>query len=225
MKLIVGLGNPGSEYQNTRHNAGFMVLDRLAEQSASGMSWRGQFQGMAITADIVPGVRTVLLKPTTYMNRSGQAVAEALRFYKLDPSEDVLVVVDDLALPCGHIRARANGGAGGHNGLSSIEQLLGTSGYPRLRIGIDEKGLSNQVDYVLGRFTEDQFDRVRPAIDQATELCRCWVSDGIDTAMNRFNTPSPKKPKKAKSEINQEDSEPAELDAPARANETETQAK
>ncbi|MEM1164769.1 MAG: aminoacyl-tRNA hydrolase [Planctomycetota bacterium] len=214
MKLIVGLGNPGSEYEHTRHNAGFMVLDRLVRRldaSAGGGIWRGQFQGLCQSGDLSPGVRVVLLKPTTYMNRSGQSVAEAVRFYKLDPGEDLIVITDDIALPVGSIRARPGGGDGGHNGLKSVTHLLGTDQYPRLRFGVDAVRTAgenaNQVDYVLGRFTDAQRDLVEPAIEHAADLCVCFAEQDLSEAMNRFNTKKQKKPRAAEPAATEDDSE------------------
>src|SRR5262245_61889448 len=133
MKLIVGLGNPGPEYDDTRHNVGFVVLDRLARRFAPGAIARSKFQGAVIETSL-GDEKVLLLKPLTYMNRSGQSIAEAVGFYKIDSATDLLVLVDDTALPCGVIRVRGEGSAGGHNGLEDIEQKLGTSQYPRLRI-------------------------------------------------------------------------------------------
>ena len=186
MKLIVGLGNPGANYQMTRHNVGFEVLDRLARRHAPGAIARGRFHGTTLDADI-DGERCLLLKPTTFMNRSGQAVAEAVAFYKLSPSDDLLVIVDDVALPCGQIRVRAEGGAGGHNGLADVQEKLGTESYARLRIGIDQPGQIPQSDYVLGRFRPDQWSLVDPAINDAAEAAACWAQRGVHEAMNRFN--------------------------------------
>src|SRR5687767_14862872 len=186
MKLIVGLGNPGPEYDNTRHNVGFVVLDRLARRHAPGAIARSKFHGAMIDASF-NDEKVVLLKPLTYMNRSGQSVAEAVGFFKLDASNDVLVIVDDVALPCGAIRLRGDGSAGGHNGLADIEQKLGTSQYPRLRIGIDAPGQIPQKDYVLGRFRPDQLPLIETACEESVEAAACWVHDGLQTAMNRFN--------------------------------------
>lgn len=186
MKLIVGLGNPGVEYDGTRHNVGFVALDRLARRWAPGAIARSKFHGAVIDAD--PGdARVLLLKPTTYMNRSGLAVSEAARFYKIEPAEDLLVIVDDVALPCGSIRLRPGGGAGGHNGLADISQKLGTSDYARLRIGIDSPGQIPQKDYVLGRFRPDQIDLVESATEEAVAAAAAWANHGIVEAMNRFN--------------------------------------
>ncbi len=185
MKLIVGLGNPGSEYDNTRHNVGFAVLDRLARRHAPGAIARSKFQGATIDASI-GDEKVVLLKPLTFMNRSGQAVTEAMSFFKLNAAEDLLVIVDDVALPCGAIRLRADGSAGGHNGLGDIEQKLGTNVYSRLRIGIDPPGQVPQKDYVLGRFRPDQTALVESSLD-STEAAAYWCTHGIRDAMNRFN--------------------------------------
>jgi PTH1 family peptidyl-tRNA hydrolase len=186
MKLIVGLGNPGAQYQMTRHNIGFEVLDRLARRYAPGEIARGRFHGVTLDAQI-DGTRAMLLKPATFMNRSGQAVAEAVGFFKLSTSDDVLIIVDDVALPCGQIRLRPEGGAGGHNGLADVEQKLGTERYARLRLGVDQPGQIPQSDYVLGRFRPDQWDLVDPAVNDAVDAAACWATRGIQDAMNRFN--------------------------------------
>ena len=186
MKLIVGLGNPGPKYDSTRHNVGFDAIDRIARRYADGAVARSRFHGAVIEAS-VDGQATLLLKPTTYMNRSGQAVAEAVRFYQLDPSADLLVIVDDTALACGMIRLRNDGGAGGHNGLADVEQKLSTTSYGRLRIGVDPPGDIPQESYVLGRFRPDQRELVEQAMEEAVEAGVSWVSNGIIETMNRFN--------------------------------------
>lgn len=188
MRLIVGLGNPGSQYDNTRHNVGFVVLDRLARRHvpADNLVARSKFQGTTLEANI-GGEKVVLLKPLTFMNRSGQSVAEAVGFFKLDASKDLLVIVDDVALPCGAIRVRGEGSSGGHNGLADIEQKLSTAAYPRLRIGIDAPGQIPQKEYVLGRFRQDQLQSIDQGIEDAVSAAVCWASEGIATAMNRFN--------------------------------------
>lgn len=185
MKLIVGLGNPGPEYARTRHNAGFMVLDRLATRHAiTGIKTKfhaGMLEGS------IAGQRAALLEPMTFMNRSGLTVGEATVFYKTE-LEDLLIVVDDVAIPTGKIRLRKDGGAGGHNGLSDIERALGTKAYHRLRIGIDSPpGRMPLHDYVLGKFSESQMEALTPAIERACDAIECWIREGIDTAMNRFN--------------------------------------
>jgi len=201
MKLIVGLGNPGREYEKTRHNAGYMVVDRLVSRWAPppGATPKARFNGAVVEAPVA-GQPCLLVKPTTFMNRSGQSVAEAVRFYKLDLAQDVLVLVDDLYLACGVIRLRPTGGSAGHNGLADIERALGTQSYPRLRIGVDPKpAFMDQADYVLGRFTDEQWAKAGPSIDKASDAVELFVSKGLDAAMNKFNAgetePRPKKPR------------------------------
>jgi len=186
MKIIVGLGNPGLEYARTRHNVGFMTLDRLARRHGL-TGGRSRFQGLAVDGAI-GSERCLLLQPMTYMNRSGRSVRAAVDFYKVEPATDLLIVVDDVALPCGRIRLRAGGSAGGHNGLIDIARALGGDPYPRLRIGVDPPGRIPQVDYVLGKFRPDQWDLVDPAIDRACDAIECWLTQGIDQAMTKYNS-------------------------------------
>ena len=188
MKLIVGLGNPGREYEGTRHNAGFMVLERFATRHGlSGPRQRfhaGVIDGVA-TVDGAPH-KLLLVQPLTYMNRSGQSVREAMDFYKV-PVKDLLVVVDDIAFDCGDLRLKAMGSAGGHNGLKDVERALGTRAYARLRVGVDAPGRVPQVDYVLGRFTADQRERLDPALDEACQAVEKWLAFGVEKAMNQVN--------------------------------------
>jgi peptidyl-tRNA hydrolase, PTH1 family len=190
VKLIVGLGNPGAQYERTRHNAGFMAVDLLADRHAKGGIARSRFSSATLEVQM-PGAsapeKCLLMKPTTYMNRSGLAVAEAVRFFKLDPVADVLVLVDDVYLPCGTIRLRESGAAGGHNGLGDIERLLGSDRYPRCRIGVDAPGIVPQADYVLGRFSEVQWPLVKEALVKAADASELFVRSGINAAMNKFN--------------------------------------
>jgi PTH1 family peptidyl-tRNA hydrolase len=206
MKLVVGLGNPGREYAGTRHNVGFEVLDRLAVKCAmiSGptefdRTARSRFEGLALDGTVMLGdgrqERLLLLKPLTFMNLSGRSVQAAKAFYQLSDA-DLMIVLDDLALPCGKIRIRANGSSGGHNGLRDIERALGTGDYARLRVGIDPKPERvPQRDYVLGKFSEEQRRQVTPAIDRAAEALLTWAGQGVVTAMNRFNADAEKKEK------------------------------
>jgi len=188
MKLIVGLGNPGLEYEKTRHNAGFLVLDRLAQRHAQGQPARARFHAHTLEARLPGAGACLLVKPTTYMNLSGQSVVEAVQFYKVDPQLDLLVIVDDVALPCGAIRLRGDGGDGGHNGLSDIARRLGFGPYARLRVGIDQPpGQIPQKDYVLGRFSPEQWDLMQPAIEKSADCAERWASDGVVAAMNEFN--------------------------------------
>lgn len=192
MKLVVGLGNPGSEYDRTRHNVGFEVVDRLARRHGDPMTGvaKSRFSGLLLEAEI-RGEKILLLKPLTFMNLSGKSVAEAMRFYKMDPSEDLMVVVDDTAIDCGAVKIKPGGGAGGHNGLSDVSRLLGTDEWPRLRIGIGKPGQIPLKSYVLGRFSPDQQPLVDSALDLATEAVASWAGQGLETAMNQFNRKAP----------------------------------
>lgn len=190
MKLVVGLGNPGPQYDRTRHNVGFMALDALARRVAPGEVARSRFGGVVIETTL-KGEKTLLLKPLTFMNLSGNAVSEAVRFHKLDARSDLLVIVDDVALACGLIRVKASGSAGGHNGLADIERKLGTADYARLRVGIDPPGQIPQKDYVLGRFRPDQIERLEPALDESVDAALLWADEGVEAAMNRFNRKNP----------------------------------
>ncbi|HYE01919.1 MAG TPA: aminoacyl-tRNA hydrolase [Phycisphaerales bacterium] len=193
MKLIVGLGNPGQEYQDTRHNAGFMAVDRLAARHAPDATDRSKFNAAYREAEI-GGEKCLLLKPLTYMNRSGSAVAQLMAFYKLGPWA-LLVLVDDTALPLGSIRVRADGSAGGHNGLADIERALGTAAYARVRLGIDPPPPPvAQHDWVLGRFTAEQKQALAPALEAAADAAEVWARLGVTAAMNRFNA-RPKPPR------------------------------
>jgi peptidyl-tRNA hydrolase, PTH1 family len=187
MKLIVGLGNPGIEYTRTRHNAGFMVLERLAERAGLSLNSkpRGRFHASTLEGPVA-AERCLLLQPMTFMNRSGLAVAEAVNFFKLDLKE-LLVVVDDVALPVGRLRLRPDGSDGGHNGLADIERALGSRAYPRLRIGIDPPGPVPQVDYVLGAFSPAQLRLLQPVLDTACDAIECWITRGVAIAMTRYN--------------------------------------
>ena len=189
MKLIVGLGNPGLEYERTRHNAGFMAVDRAARRFAPGGVVRSKFNAALLDATI-GGERCVLCKPLGFMNRSGEAVAQTLNFYKMSAQADLLVLVDEWQLPLGAIRIREGGGDGGHNGLTDVERALGTQAYPRLRIGIEPPppGYENPAHWVLGRFTDEQAKALEPALDKAVEAVECFVAKGLATAMNRYNT-------------------------------------
>ena len=186
MRLIVGIGNPGTEYDRTRHNVGFEAIDRLARRIAPGEIARSKFQGAVLESTLTED-KVLLLKPTTFVNRTGQAVSEAVRFYKLTPEEDLLVLVDDTALPCGRIRIRDSGGTGGHNGLRDITSHLGTDQWARVRIGIDAPGQIPLSSYVLGRFRPDQIDDVELGIEQAADAANCWITSGTTADMNAFN--------------------------------------
>ncbi len=182
MKLIVGLGNPGEAYQNTRHNIGFMVADRLARRLGISIKKRECF---SLTGDIhLDGEKLILAKPQTYMNLSGRAVLALAEYYRVHP-EELLVVCDDLDLPFGRLRLRLRGGSGGHRGLSSIIGLLGTDRFPRLRIGIGRG--EEVVSYVLGRFGSEEEPLLNEVLDAAVECIMTARKEGYDRAMNRYN--------------------------------------
>jgi PTH1 family peptidyl-tRNA hydrolase len=186
LKLIVGLGNPGSDYADTRHNVGFWVADELARRHE--VKFRHSAKWQARTARITGGDEDVLLaEPTTFMNLSGWAVRELATFYKI-PVADVLVMVDDADLPLGKLRLRTSGSAGGHNGLKSIIQELGTQEFPRLRIGVGRQP-GELRNHVLGRFGADERQPIENAVKKAADAAEMFVTDGILKAMNRFNAP------------------------------------
>ncbi|MFZ4573899.1 MAG: aminoacyl-tRNA hydrolase [Phycisphaerales bacterium] len=194
MKIIVGLGNPEGRYAKTRHNAGFMVVDRLLSRHAPREVLKARFN--AATAETsIGGERCLLMKPTTYMNRSGLAVGEAVRFFKVDFKADLLVVVDELYIPTGKIRINPKGGAGGHNGLAHIQQSLGSDEYPRLRVGVGlqpdggKPSFMDQSDFVLGQFAQDEEPLLAPALDRAAAASESFVTKGLAGAMNAFNGP------------------------------------
>lgn len=182
--LIVGLGNVGSEYEGTRHNAGFMVVDALASEADAHWTLERHAYRTEVRHK---GRSLVLIKPTTFMNLSGKAVKYWLQAEKVE-LQNLLVVVDDLALDPGIIRIKKQGAAGGHNGLADIEALLGTQAYNRLRVGVgSEFGRGHQIDYVLGRFTDEQLAALEPAVQTACEAVRCFATQGIDRTMNLYN--------------------------------------
>lgn len=198
MKLIVGLGNPGTQYARTRHNAGFMVLDRLVDTFARGQVAKGRFNS-AIVETTIGGEKCMLMKPGTFMNRSGQAVGEAVYFYKLNQASELLVVTDDIYLPVGTIRARPGGGTAGHNGLEDVRRALGGDNYPRLRVGVNAKPEHmHQADYVLSRFTDEELPGLEASVEKAALSCEVFAAKGLDAAMNFANAPppDPARPKK-----------------------------
>jgi PTH1 family peptidyl-tRNA hydrolase len=184
MKLIVALGNPGPEYARTRHNAGWMAADRIVDRF--GLTGGTSRFHAAMVDGRVASEKVVLLKPQTYMNRSGLTVGEAMSFYKLDTA-DLLVLVDDVNLPVGRVRLRGTGSAGGQNGLKDIQRALGTQHYARLRIGIDPPGRVPRVDYVLQPFTQAQRDELDPTLDRCADAVETWIEHGIDRAMTLHN--------------------------------------
>jgi PTH1 family peptidyl-tRNA hydrolase len=184
IKLVVGLGNPGSEYVDTRHNIGFKVIDSLAETLAVKLK-RRKFGARFGTGELA-GQPFILLKPWRFMNQSGQPVATVMDFYRLGCGQ-LIVVSDDMALAPGKIRIRAKGSAGGHNGLGDIIDKLGTDEFARCRVGIGASTGETSVDYVLDRLTEKEMPLINQAIKRARDAVLCWIEFDVDQAMNKFN--------------------------------------
>jgi PTH1 family peptidyl-tRNA hydrolase len=185
LKLVVGLGNPGSKYENTRHNIGFDCLQKL-HASMGSVTVQSKFESQ-IAKGSLGSHDVVLAWPMTYMNCSGRAVAQIARFYKI-PTDFILVVCDDLSLPLGKLRLRKGGSSGGQKGLDDVLKALGTQDVPRLRIGIDATPENRQtVDYVLSKFSKKEREVVEESLVLALDAVQCWINDGIEKAMNRFN--------------------------------------
>ena len=182
--LIVGLGNPGPEYADTRHNVGFRCVDELARRH--GLKWERPRLKAIQARGRIAGQDVVLAKPQTYMNVSGASVVQLVKWYKT-PLDQLLVVADDLDLPFGQLRLRAEGSAGGQKGLASIIQQLRTNAVPRLRIGIGRPRWGDPADYVLTRFGKDQADELADTIARAADAAEVWLAEGLIPAMNRFN--------------------------------------
>ncbi len=185
--LIVGLGNPGPRYANTRHNAGFKALDELARRT--GLRFSGKQANAEIARGSIAGQAVILAKPQTFMNNSGQSVSGLARFYKV-PHNRLLIVYDDIALPLGTLRIREKGSAGGHNGLTSVINHAGTPSIPRLRIGVDQPldPRHSRIDWVLGRFTKEEQKVLDEVIPRAAEAIESVLRDGLERAMNVYNT-------------------------------------
>ena len=191
MKLIVGLGNIGKEYEGTRHNIGFMVADELAKRWGI-TTWKNERSAMCAEYRIPEKV--FLIKPTTYMNLSGEAVGAFANFYNIDP-EDIAVIQDDLDLPCGKLRIRRKGSAGGHNGIKSIQQHLGTGDFPRFKIGIGhpERNASAVIGHVLHRFGKEEQPLIEDAVKQMADAVELWLKGDMDAVMQEYNTKKEKK--------------------------------
>ena len=184
--MVVGLGNPGAEYARTRHNAGFEVVERLVRAWGCGWQAEGAFSARLARAEFA-GRKVLLAQPQTYMNLSGTAVARVVGYYRV-ALHQLLVVVDDADLPLGELRLRGRGSAGGHHGLESVEQALGTREYGRLRLGIGRSGAARQIrGYVLGRFRKEEQALAEAMVDRAVRQIECWLGWGLEKAMNDFN--------------------------------------
>lgn len=183
MFLIVGLGNPGSQYEDTRHNIGFKVVDNIAKEYNIEIN-RQKFKGVC-GEGFINGEKVILLKPTTYMNLSGESVREVVDFYKLS-NDDVLVIYDDISLDVGRLRIREKGSAGGHNGIKSIIAHLGTDIFPRIKVGVGQPNV-DLVNYVLGKFTKEEMEVLNESIDASTKAAKEIISNDVKTAMNIYN--------------------------------------
>ena len=186
LHLIVGLGNPGREYVRTRHNAGFLAVEQLAERWKSGWELEKTFQSRLAKGEY-GGQRVVLCEPQTFMNLSGEAVGALVDYYRVAVAR-LLVVVDDADLPLGELRLRPQGSSGGHHGLESIEQHLAHREYARLRIGIGRRDGARQISgHVLGAFSRDEWEVMEKILGRAADQMECWLTEGIEKAMNKFN--------------------------------------
>ncbi len=187
MFIIAGLGNPGSRYEHTRHNAGFEALDRLSDRYRIPVNTK-KFQALCGTGAI-EGQKALLLKPQTYMNLSGESIRAACDFYKVDPEEGLIVLYDDISLPPGQLRIREKGSAGGHNGIKSIIAHLGTQNFARIKIGVGEKPSGfDLADYVLSRFDKEAWEQMEPAFGRAAEAAVRLLYEDPERVMNEFNT-------------------------------------
>lgn len=185
--IIAGLGNPGSRYENTRHNAGFLAMDKLADEE--GFKYKKLKFHALIADEMIEGKRCLLMKPQTMMNASGEALYEAASYYNI-PDEKIIIIYDDISLDVGKTRIRRKGSAGGHNGIKSIISCLGSNEFPRIKIGVGKKPNANYdlVDWVLGEFPKDKKDDLNTALSNAVKAARLMVGGEIDKAMNLYNS-------------------------------------
>lgn len=187
MYLIAGLGNPGREYENTRHNAGFASIDRLAERNHISIDMK-KFQALCGTG-YIGGQKVLLLKPQTYMNLSGESLRAACDFFKIDPEQELIVIYDDISLAPGQLRIRAKGSAGGHNGIKSIISHLGTQVFLRVKVGVGEKPQGwDLADYVLGHFSKEEQQVMQESFDRAADAAAALLSEEVQQVMNEYNT-------------------------------------
>ncbi len=186
MYVVCGLGNPGKRYANTRHNLGFITVDRLAEKLGTDVK-RVKFKALVGEARIgVPAEKVILVKPQTYMNLSGESLREVVDFYKIEP-DHLIVIYDDLDLDVGRLRIRPHGSAGTHKGMQSVIYQLGFDDFPRIRIGIGDRGNMDIKDYVTGGFTKEEVGPLEDAVDRAVEAVLCIIREDVTTAMNKYN--------------------------------------
>ena len=186
MFLIVGLGNPGKQYEHTRHNVGFDVMDAIAEKY--NISITEKKHKALCGKGVIGGTKVVLAKPQTYMNLSGESIAELLNYYKMDPEEEMIVIYDDISLAPGNLRIRKKGSAGGHNGIKNIIAMTGTQNFLRIKVGVGEKPKGwDLADYVLGRFDKDDRALVEEAQERACKAVELILTDSVDAAMNEYN--------------------------------------
>ena len=186
MFVIVGLGNPGKKYENTRHNAGFIMIDALADKY--GISVKEKKHKALCGTGVIEGVKVLLVKPETYMNLSGESVGEIMNFYKLDPEEKMLVIYDDISLAPGNIRIRKKGSAGGHNGIKSLIAHLGTQNFMRIKVGVGEKPKDwDLADYVLGHFSEEDKKELKEVTGNVIQAAVLMMQGDADKDMNDYN--------------------------------------
>lgn len=188
MKIIAGLGNPGPRYETTRHNAGFLALDLLAEKLNIDFIKQAHFS--AIAEGRILGEKVLLMKPLTYMNLSGRAVRDAVSFYKIDLA-DLLIIYDDMDLDVGRLRVKQGGSGGGHNGMNSIISHLSSQNISRIKIGIGRPDREQPADYVTMPFTDKDWELVKPAIEKGADAAELWFKEGISVAMNKYNVVTP----------------------------------
>ena len=192
MRLLVGLGNPGSQYRDTRHNVGFWVADEIARRWGVSDGWRERFEALTVRGRTAGGETAFVAKPLTFMNLSGFAVSKLAQYFQIEPA-DTLVIVDEVTLPLGRLRARRAGSAGDHNGLKSIVEQLGTDAFPRLRLGVgrgdDRRDLA---DHVLSRFEPAERATIEAAVLRAADAAEMFVAEGIERVMNTFNAAADK---------------------------------
>lgn len=185
MKLIVGLGNPGKEYEKTRHNVGYMVLQRFCEKESIQFT-KTQFTGKYAEA-YIEGEKCIFLLPEKYMNLSGEVVADFIKYYKIN-IDDILIISDDLDMPVAKMKLKPSGSSGGHNGLKNIELHLNTDHYKRLKIGIANNKNIDTKDYVLGKFTKEEYEKLSSSIETATNIIRDFINQPFDKVMNKYNS-------------------------------------